>query len=294
MSERRLATALLGRRLLARAARARRTGGRMLARSVAAARRPAMLPVITRLVPRPDRAAGAEPPRPGGEAADAPVPRPAGMSEFAARWVFGDGPAEGVPLPAVDVAPEVGDTAAPEPEQIGGQAPVAAADTARSTGAGGAAPPAPQRVPRGRVDEGAGDGGSPAPAGRRRFSRHPGAGAGEQPSPGKRVAASGQGRGEASAIPDARGPTTAPAGPSSGEPAPSHADEGPARAAGDRDPDSGHRARIVLRRPSKAGERARPRPRIRPRSEPELRPLPPARRGLLRRAADRVLGRRAS
>jgi hypothetical protein len=61
-----------------------------LARSVAAARRPKLLANATRLA----RARALAPAR----AAEAAPVLPPGMSEFAARWIFEDGPAEGTPF----------------------------------------------------------------------------------------------------------------------------------------------------------------------------------------------------
>ncbi|HEY4349045.1 MAG TPA: hypothetical protein VGM80_15830, partial [Gaiellaceae bacterium] len=84
----------LGQSVLARLAAPRRAGGQRLAQNVVAARTPErIVETSTRLAQ--GRSIGRAP-------ASAPVqesiPRPPGMSEFAARWIFGDGQPEGIPI----------------------------------------------------------------------------------------------------------------------------------------------------------------------------------------------------
>ena len=83
---------LLGAHVLARVSAPARAGGLRLARSVAAARTPERIVETSTRLARGRSIARAVP-----EAA-AELPRPPGMSEFAARWIFGDGPAEGIPI----------------------------------------------------------------------------------------------------------------------------------------------------------------------------------------------------
>ncbi|HWE80174.1 MAG TPA: hypothetical protein VG265_00870, partial [Gaiellaceae bacterium] len=80
--------------MLARHAAPPRAGGLRLAQSIASARTP------ERIVETSTRLAQG---RSIGRAASAPsaaaeIPRPPGMSEFAARWIFGDGRPEGIPI----------------------------------------------------------------------------------------------------------------------------------------------------------------------------------------------------
>jgi hypothetical protein len=85
---------LLGQTVLKRHAAPVRAGGLRLAQNIAAARTPErIVEASTRLARGRSigRAAAARP-------VAAELPRPPGMSEFAARWIFGDGPAEGIPL----------------------------------------------------------------------------------------------------------------------------------------------------------------------------------------------------
>jgi hypothetical protein len=85
----------LGRRLVARGKRISRAAGVRLADEVTARRQPKRLEDATRL------AAGRTLPARVGRvvaAAAPPAPRPAGMTDWAARWLFGDGPVEGVPF----------------------------------------------------------------------------------------------------------------------------------------------------------------------------------------------------
>ena len=85
---------LLGQTVLARHAAPLRAGGLRMAQNVAAARTPErIVETSTRLARGRSigRATAARPVVPE-------VPRPPGMSEFAARWIFGDGPPEGIPL----------------------------------------------------------------------------------------------------------------------------------------------------------------------------------------------------
>jgi hypothetical protein len=85
---------LLGQRVAARHAAPVRAGGLRLARSVTAARRPErIVESVTRLA----RGRSIAPTR-NVARFEEPLPRPAGMSEFAARWIFGDGPPEGIPI----------------------------------------------------------------------------------------------------------------------------------------------------------------------------------------------------
>ena len=85
---------LLGQRVLARHASAPRVGGLRLAQSVVAARTPEkIVESSTRLA----RGRSIEAPS-SARPEEARVPRPPGMSDFAARWLFGDGPPEGIPI----------------------------------------------------------------------------------------------------------------------------------------------------------------------------------------------------
>src|SRR6516165_4895406 len=86
-------TRLLGRRVLARVAAPTRVGGLRLARAVTTARTPERIVETSTRLARGRSIARAEPAAPAAE-----VPRPPGMSEFAARWIFGDGLAEGIPI----------------------------------------------------------------------------------------------------------------------------------------------------------------------------------------------------
>src|SRR6516165_245181 len=84
---------LLGARVLARVAAPARVGGLRLARTVTAAR------TCERIVETSTRLArGRSIARVESAAPAAELPRPPGMSEFTARWIFGDGPAEGIPI----------------------------------------------------------------------------------------------------------------------------------------------------------------------------------------------------
>jgi hypothetical protein len=80
----------LGGRVLARRRVPIRVSGRGLARAVIERRRPSYLPAATRLAR--GRSLGLR----DMSAADSAVAR--GLSEFAARWLFGDGPPEGIPF----------------------------------------------------------------------------------------------------------------------------------------------------------------------------------------------------
>src|SRR4051812_42310427 len=93
-----LVIARLGRRIISRSRRGRAAGGAQLARAVKDRRRPGRLSAILRLA---SKGTAARPAR--GEAVARrsmaePVFRAPGMSEFAARWMFGDGEVEGIPL----------------------------------------------------------------------------------------------------------------------------------------------------------------------------------------------------
>ncbi len=85
---------LLGQRVLARHTAAPRVGGLRLAQHVVAARTPEKIVESSTRLAR-GRSIEARSPARTEEAA---VPRPPGMSEFAARWIFGDGPPEGIPI----------------------------------------------------------------------------------------------------------------------------------------------------------------------------------------------------
>ena len=85
---------LLGQRVAARHAAPMRAGGLRLARVVAAAHRPErIVESATRLARGRSIGAARQVAR-----IEEPLPRPAGMSDFAARWIFGDGPPEGIPI----------------------------------------------------------------------------------------------------------------------------------------------------------------------------------------------------
>jgi hypothetical protein len=88
----RLRIASLGRQILARHTALRSAGGRRLAQAVTLRRRP------TRIVDSATRLARHRSFGPRTEVEQIAVPRPPGMSEFAARWIFGEGPAEGIPF----------------------------------------------------------------------------------------------------------------------------------------------------------------------------------------------------
>jgi len=142
----------LGRRLVAREARIGTTGGRRLAAVLVERRRPKRLDAATRLARSRPGTRGLLGQRP---AAMPPIPRPSGMSEFAARWMFGDGLPEGYPLadsatpaqaPGVEDAlvgaAAHGETPQPTSPDIAGSPPPAARSVATS-------PPL-----RGRIEEG--------------------------------------------------------------------------------------------------------------------------------------------
>lgn len=129
----------LGRHLLARHALLGGAGGQRLDFAVAERRRPKRLEAVRRLLPQRRSPSG-----PGllGPVDDAPVPRPPGMSEFAARWLFGDGPPEGVPIDeaeALPTAPHAG-----EPPELPTRPPRVVAPS----------PPLRGLPPRGLIEEG--------------------------------------------------------------------------------------------------------------------------------------------
>src|SRR4051794_20126662 len=87
--------------------RAARLGRRVVARYLAHARPGALADEVMERHPlhEPPRLAAARVPTataaasaPAAAPAQEPVPHPAGMSEWTARWLFGDGPVEGVPF----------------------------------------------------------------------------------------------------------------------------------------------------------------------------------------------------
>jgi hypothetical protein len=95
-------------RLVARAQRLDRHGGSRLAAAVTERRLALPAALAPRLAPpreegsRRATGSGRRPSPPGAPlasaAAEPTYPRPAGMSEFAAQWLFGDGPTEGTPF----------------------------------------------------------------------------------------------------------------------------------------------------------------------------------------------------
>ena len=85
--------ASLGRKVLARRAVSARTGGRGLAKAVIERRRPSYLEAATRLARGRSLARETVP-----AAAELELTRPPGLSDFAARWLFGDGLPEGTPF----------------------------------------------------------------------------------------------------------------------------------------------------------------------------------------------------
>ena len=97
---------LLGQRVLARHAAPPRAGGLRLAQTVTAARVPErIVETSTRLAQ--GRSIGRQTASAPAAAPEAALPRPPGMSEFAARWIFGDGPAEGIPIAGEAAMPEL-------------------------------------------------------------------------------------------------------------------------------------------------------------------------------------------
>jgi hypothetical protein len=134
----------LGRRLLASHRAFGGAAGQRLGAVVAERRRPKQLEAIRRLIAQRNPAcANAQPAR----IEDAPVSRPPGMSEFAARWLFSDDPPEGIPFGdalALTRLPRGGEPAQP-PRPPAGPQPVAA--PRRRQGA---------PLPRGIIEEGRG------------------------------------------------------------------------------------------------------------------------------------------
>src|SRR5580765_8586468 len=131
---------LLGNRVLARIAAPTRAGGLRLARTITAARTPErIVETSTRL------ARGRSIMRAEAAAAAADIPRPPGMSEFAARWIFGDGPAEGIPIAGEAALADVGPKETPSfiVERDAAEARAAEAESARRS----------QPVQRGVVEE---------------------------------------------------------------------------------------------------------------------------------------------
>lgn len=138
-----------------------------------------------------------------------PAPRPQDMSEFAAQWLFGDDPPEGIPFgdgAALEAATEVED-------------PPGAAGTYERSATSQAAPPPAAARPRGRIEEGP----------RLRLSRTPAArrAAGQPLRPGFENAvepqewayrAAGGGTGEGSTGAEEVGTGTAPKKPRTAEP----------------------------------------------------------------------------
>src|SRR5436190_7085148 len=118
-------------RILRRRELAARAGGRLLARRVEERRRPKLLAASTRLArqPRADEAVPAE----------QPVQAPSGFSEFAARWLFGDGQVEGVPFAGAATVGSMGERPSfldPPPER-----PASASRGATGSGSSRPAPP---------------------------------------------------------------------------------------------------------------------------------------------------------
>ena len=136
---------MLGQRVLARHAPTPHVGGLRLAQHVVAARTPErIVESSTRLA----RGRSIATPTVARAAEAAAVPKPAGMSDFAARWIFGDGPPEGIPIAGeaalADMAPaERPSFLVEKDERTAKEALAAKAEQDRRS----------QPVPRGRVDE---------------------------------------------------------------------------------------------------------------------------------------------
>ncbi len=136
---------LLGQRVLARHARSPHVGGLRLAQHVVAARTPErIVESSTRLA----RGRSIATPTVARAEDKAAIPKPAGMSDFAARWIFGDGPAEGIPIAGeaalADMAPAERPSFLVERDERTAKETLAAkAESERRS----------QPVPRGRVDE---------------------------------------------------------------------------------------------------------------------------------------------
>ena len=97
---------LLGQRVLARHAAPPRAGGLRLAQTVDGRTVPErIVETSTRLAQ--GRSIGRQAASAPAAAPEAALPRPPGMSEFAARWIFGDGPAEGIPIAGEAAMPEL-------------------------------------------------------------------------------------------------------------------------------------------------------------------------------------------
>ena len=139
--------AVLGRRLVAREARRGAVGGRRLGAAVVQRRRPKRLAASTRLAPSRQPLGGSIVRTPIDSP---PVERPQGMSEFAAQWLFGDDPPEGIPFgdgAALEAATGVEDLPAAEDSP-------AAARTYERSATSHAAPQSAATRSGGRIEEG--------------------------------------------------------------------------------------------------------------------------------------------
>ncbi|HXB63721.1 MAG TPA: hypothetical protein VNV42_02485 [Solirubrobacteraceae bacterium] len=146
-------------RLLARAQRLDRRGGSRLAASVLERRRAIPAAALPRLLPvrgdgerRVAASVGAARAPLARAAEETPGARPDGMSEFAARWLFGDGPAEGIPFAGGAAVPA--EAVSGPPAFLAGRSPTDRGATAGSAAAARAARSASRTpAPRGRVHE---------------------------------------------------------------------------------------------------------------------------------------------
>jgi hypothetical protein len=145
-------------RLLTRAQRLDRRGGSRLAASVLERRRAIPTVAVPRLLPvradgerRVAASVGAARAPLARAAEETPGARPDGMSEFAAKWLFGDGPAEGIPFAGGAAVPA--EAVSGPPAFLAGRSPTDRRAAGSATQGRGARSAGRTPAPRGRVHE---------------------------------------------------------------------------------------------------------------------------------------------